>query len=352
MKREITFPSLKDKHWVYLISFFVIMSLLGLSVVPLLAGFRITLEDLNNIHFPWFISCFCVAFLAICLDAWRLKVLLASHSERLGIRESIKIVLIYAFFSAMTPTSFGGEFSMAYLLTRQKVPSGTAVSSTLTRSLLPLIILLPVFPIATILLPGVLPRRLSHYLRVLALFSVIIIAGLIFLRLERRRFGDLLNKKLKGLPEKGIKRFAWRIIGKVWFFYGEVEIAFRDMVTYGWFNNVLIILLTIAHLFALYSLGPLTAQVFGLHVPYFKGILTLCMVHLIVYITPTPSGSGVAEAFFSVAFGHFIETSGFMVVAFWRFFSEYGRVITGGLFTVLELKKIGREREETSGTEE
>lgn len=349
MKREVTYLSLKERHWYYLLSFFVAMSLLGLIVAPLLAGFHISLEDIKHIRLPWLAACLGAAALVVSIDALRLKVLLAQHSERLGFFASVKIVLIYAFFSALTPTSFGGELSMIYLLKRQGLQSGTATSSTVARALLPLIILLPVFPIASILVPDTLPHYLSHSFRVFALVSATLIGGFLFLRLERRAFGDAIPKEETiAREERGLKKFFWALIGGVWKFYREVEDAFADMVTYGWFNNVKIVLLTAAHLFAMYSLGPLAAKMFGLNVPFFKGILTLCMVHLIVYVSPSPAGSGVAEAVFGVAFKPFIETSGFLVVAFWRFFSEYGRVLAGAVLTFIHLHSPNTEEESPS----
>ena len=90
-----------------------------------------------------------------------------------------------------------------------------------------------------------------------------------------------------------------------------------------------------------YSLAPLCAWAFNLNIPFFKGILTMCLVHLIIFMTPTPAGSGGAEALFVVAFQPFIRCSGFSVVALWRFLSEYAKVIAGGLFTFLEMRKAG-----------
>ena len=322
-----------------MLSFFVAMSLLGLIVAPLLAGFRITLDDVRHIRLRWLAACLGVSALVVSIDAWRLKVLLAQHSERLGFFAGVKIVLIYAFFSALTPTSFGGELSMIYLLKRQGLSSGTATSSTVARSLLPLIILLPTFLIASILIPDALPHYLSHSFRVFALVSAALIGGFLFLRMERRAFGDAIPKEETIVrEEQGAKKYFWALIGVVWKFYRETEDAFADMVTYGWFNNLKIVFLTVAHLFTMYSLGPLAAKIFGLNVPFFKGILTLCMVHLIVYVSPSPAGSGVAEAVFGIAFEPFIESSGFLVVAFWRFFAEYGRVLVGGVLTFIHLR--------------
>ena len=76
----------------------------------------------------------------------------------------------------------------------------------------------------------------------------------------------------------------------------------------------------------------------------------MCLINLILYFTPTPGGSGVAEGGFLVLFNPILPpgVSGVLAVL-WRFFCEYipfsiGAVLTIRYFGVDILTQIRNRR--------
>ena len=342
IRAEQTFLHLKKKPWYAILAVFLILSGLGLSVPFLFYGIKNPFEGIGNIRLARLGLCVALAALVVIIDAVRLKFLAHISDRSISLKSSVRIVLIYAFFAALTPTSLGGELSMAYLLARRGMKRGSAISVTMVRTLSTPATLLIFFPAAAFLLPGNLPHSHDRFLEVMGLVSIAALFALLFVRLYRKNLRARMEKtaeKSKNKPD-----FLRRVLLKAWNLYTEIEDAAGLMLRNGWFNILAVFVLTVVHLGCYYALAPACAGVFGVEIPFFEGILTMCMVHLIVYLTPTPAGSGVAEALFIVAFQHFLKGSEFLVVALWRLLSEYIRIPVGAICGLWEIGKIARKK--------
>ena len=84
-------------------------------------------------------------------------------------------------------------------------------------------------------------------------------------------------------------------------------------------------------LLAIYSVVPVFISGFGLNIPYQLVMGRMILLNLILYFSPTPGGSGIAEAGFVLLFSPLLPsgTVGIMAVL-WRFACEYLPFLLGG----------------------
>ena len=74
----------------------------------------------------------------------------------------------------------------------------------------------------------------------------------------------------------------------------------------------------------IYSVVPVFIKAFGIDLPLHIVMGRMCLINLVLYFTPTPGGSGVAEGGFLVLFNSLLPpgTAGVLAIL-WRFFCEY-----------------------------
>ena len=101
----------------------------------------------------------------------------------------------------------------------------------------------------------------------------------------------------------------------------------------------------------IYSVVPVFIKAFGIDLPLHIVMGRMCLINLVLYFTPTPGGSGVAEGGFLVLFNSLLPpgTAGVLAIL-WRFFCEYipftiGAVVTIKCFGLDILTKIRDRRD-------
>ena len=85
----------------------------------------------------------------------------------------------------------------------------------------------------------------------------------------------------------------------------------------------------------IYSVVPVFIKAFGINLPLHHHAGRMCLINLILYFTPTPGGSGVAEGGFLMLFNSLLPpgVSGVLAVL-WRFFCEYIPFTIGAAVTI------------------
>jgi len=316
---------------------FLILAAAGLACVWAIAGARVP----PGLHIGFLVIAVLAAALAVSLDALRLQVLVGIDGKELRFREAVRIVLIYAFFSAITATSLGGEASMAGILKLRGLSTGGAVAATGLRTLLSMISLLLAFPLLALARPVRFRGLLAAGVPAAAGLCGGLLVALAALVVRRRLLrGERMRQREAASygPGRGgtISGAFRRLEGTAWDCWDVVSRAVRERP--GLLLDAAV--LTLAHLLALFSTAPLCAAALGIAAPFWKSVISVALVQLTTFVIPAPGGGGVSETGLGIAMKDLLPAEMvFPTVLLWRLVSSYSRVALGALLTIGVLRE-------------
>lgn len=269
-------------------------------------------------------------------DALRFCAVARAASEKISFRLGLILTWLHYFGCAVTPMQTGGGPFQIYVLYKGKMPIGKGVAITLTRTLLTMLLLGLVVPLAVVLEPDLL--RGHHILTGFFLYVVIFVLcswTLVVVSLIRpqiiKRWGQMLILFLKrtGLVKpKSVLKMIRRINCEI----DNYNINFRLFFSTGRIYFVQALILSLLHLFFLFSVLPVLIWSVGLDFSYVQTILTQGVFLFILYFVPTPGASGFAEGGGAALFSLLVpwNMAGVMAIM-WRLFTEYLAIFMGAI---------------------
>lgn len=276
---------------------------------------------------------------AWCCDAIRFIALAKSAGERIDFRFGVLLTWLHYFGCAVTPMQSGGGPFQVYVLYKKDVPLGKGIAITLTRTLLTLLILGFVVPLAVIIEPELLKGKLFvkgvfSYVVVFIVLSWVLIVLSIIRPAIIKRWGTVFILWLKRLgvvkPETVL-----RIVRRVNLEVDNYNLNFRMFFSCGLRYFLLAVLFSVFHLMCIFSVLPCLIAAMGLPFHYMQAVLAQAVFMFLLYFVPTPGASGVAEGGGAAVFGLLVpwNMAGVTAVA-WRFFTEYLAIAMGVLVAV------------------
>lgn len=267
-------------------------------------------------------------------DAGRFCALSRAAGERIDFRLGMVLTWLHYFGCAVTPMQSGGGPFQVYVLYKKNVPLGKGIAITLTRTLLTILILGILVPVAVFIEPELLRGRLflkGVFSYVLAF--IIVSWVLVVLSIARpcviKRWGRVFTLWLKRFgvvrPER-VLRIAKRINLEV----DNYNLNFQMFFSSGLRYFMLAIILSVFHLLFIFSVLPCLIASVGLPLNYLQAFLAQAVFMFLLYFVPTPGASGVAEGGGAALFGLLVpwNMAGVMAIA-WRFFTEYLAIAMG-----------------------
>lgn len=264
-------------------------------------------------------------FIGLSFDGLRLITLAKVTDEKLTLRQIVNVVLSNYFLALVTPGASGGAIAQVMFMRKAGVPVAKATVVVLVRTIMSIFFLI-------ILVPFVLHsdydivKWMPAYL--LTLLSVVFISlPIVAFFLMRTRY-----------PEQWLyictEKFSYTTRRNCFIWYREFKNAFivmgkhplmvmRAFIESG--LSLLFIYATVPAFFTGLNINFNLIQVMG----------RMVLLNLVLYFTPTPGGSGVAEAGFVVLFSNILPNGveGIMAVL-WRFAAEYLPFLLGAVVTI------------------
>lgn len=264
-------------------------------------------------------------FTGLFFDGLRLITLAKVTDEKLTLRQVINVVLSNYFLALVTPGASGGAIAQVMFMRKAGVPVAKATVVVLVRTIMSIFFLI-------LLVPFVLHsdydivKWMPAYL--LTLLSVVFISlPVVAFFLMRTRY-----------PEQWLyvctEKFSYTTRRNCFIWYREFKNAFvvmgkhplmvmRAFIESG--LSLLFIYATVPSFFTGLNINFNLVQVMG----------RMVLLNLVLYFTPTPGGSGVAEAGFVVLFSNILPNGveGIMAVL-WRFAAEYLPFLLGAVVTI------------------
>lgn len=282
-------------------------------------------------------------FAAWSCDAARFCLTARAMGYRIRFVRGLVLTWLHYFGCALTPMQVGGGPFQVYVLYKSGVPVGSGIAITLIRTLFSTFLLSIAAPAAFVLVPwlrtgGALVKGVFYYVGFLSVVMwTIFVFSIVKARLIKKFCGTVLlwMKRIKPFRRINVHRIYHTICTEVDSYSENVKCMLGPGLPYfiGAF------LLSIGHLFALFSVLPVLMHSLSLPFNYLHTVLAQAMFMFILYFIPTPGASGVAEGGGAAIYGLLMPANiaGIMAVVC-RFFTEYLAIFMG---CVVAIRMIG-----------
>ena len=285
---------------------------------------------------------FCAVLLVLLmwlLDALKFVCLAKSAGESLSVKETLPVVMVNYFGSAITPMQSGGGPFQVYLLYKKGVSVGKSVAITIVRTLQIIFLLALILPFALFAEPEFISKHVVLRWFILYILIFISFAGaLLIISFVRpglvKRWSNWIIVRLNRfgiLRSTGILKVARRVSREIDCYSENMRMFFSSGKK--WF--LISFFIAVLHLFFYMSIMPCLILAIGLDVKFMQCILAEALLLFSLYFVPTPGSSGVAEGGATAVFALFVPWSLAGVLAIiWRVLSEYTGVALGTLMVI------------------
>lgn len=305
--------------------------------------------DIRALEYMTMFDLQCVLLALVCLalglafDGLRLMTLADVTDEKLPVRQVVNVVLSNYFLALVTPGASGGAIAQIMFMKKAGVPVAKATVVVLVRTIMSIFFLI-------LLVPVVLhsDSDISRWMPP----SVITTVSVLFVSLPVIAFFLMRTK----YPEQWLylctAKFSYDTRRNCFIWYKEFKHAFVVMGQHP-FRILKAFLESGISLLCIYATVP--AFFTGLNIDFdlFQVMGRMVLLNLVLYFSPTPGGSGIAEAGFVVLFSNILPNGldGIMAVL-WRFTAEYLPFLMGAFVSVrafganvLAMTNLGRNKE-------
>lgn len=302
---------------------------LVLTISGTVIYFTVDINTLTNLTLfqPWSLA-LAVAFVALglVLDGSRLMHLVHISRENITLSQAVQVVFGNYFLALLTPGATGGAVAQLMFLRKAGVPTGKATVLVFVRTVASIIFLILCLPLIfwhdAHILPGVSNDRLG----VLS-FIVLLVLLLFFLAVRENLLNHLavrIARKL-ALPRR-------RLFVNI---YRDTQNAIR-LLGSSPKAMLLVFIESGLSLIAIYAVVPCLLLGLGVyHVDWYTVMGRMIFLNMLLYFTPTPGGSGVAEGGFVFLFSEIVPAGTVGIIAVcWRLIAEYIPFLIGLYYTV------------------
>lgn len=274
-------------------------------------------------------------------DGLRLHHTLRALGVRLPFPSILRLVFINIFVSNVTPLATGGGAAQVLYLRARDVPLGTATAATTIRTVLAAFLIFSSAPIFLFILPAVRGGDPASRVGLYLTLSVLVYLGFFAVVLLRTRW---LVPPLVGTV-RALR--ALRLIGaeraRRWRFRVRRELvrfvrSFRLYLVGPRLDVVLSVAFTVVFLLSLFTFPAILLWGLGYQIPYGTVVGLLVLTTFVMYFSPTPGASGIAEGAFGFLFAGLISHDHLVQVTIgWRFLTIYLGMAIGVFVTQQEL---------------
>ena len=274
-------------------------------------------------------------------DGLRLWCTLKALGYPIRARDMAQLVFLNIFVSNITPLATGGGVAQVWFLRRHQVPVGKAMTATTIRTVLAILMIFSAAPILWSLLPelGGSARALIQT----GLWLTIGVYALGFMLVLWKtdwliRASVLMLVGLCRLRLLSVARFEY--FKRHWIReMRRFSRGFRQYFSGGWGWVSASVLSTAVFLLALFSFPALIFWALGYDLSYWLSLAKMVITTFIMYFSPTPGGSGIAEGVFGRFFSpDLLTTHLVLAVVVWRALTIYLGMLIGLGVTVHWLK--------------
>ena len=304
----------------------VVMFVLAISAAVIYFTFDIRALDYLTMFSSWSVLC-ALGALAIGLffDGTRLLTLARITGEDLPLSDVVKVVLSNYFLAVLTPGATGGAIAQVMFMRRAGVSVARSTVIILVRTIMSiffLIIMLPIFMKQDEAITSWVPMPVI--MTVSVIFIAIPIAAVALMRTNYpKRIIYYFSRYFRHERRRQAFRLYYDFRQAVYIMGKQPVMVLRAFIESG------------VSLTFIYMTVP--AYFLGLQFPFdlVQVMGRMYLLNLVLYFSPTPGGSGIAEAGFVALFNHLVPSGTVGILAvLWRFTAEYLPFILGAFITL------------------
>ncbi|PCI97759.1 MAG: TIGR00374 family protein [Flavobacteriales bacterium] len=324
--------------------------IIGLGVTAYLLYSKTNWEEFSKVK--WSIQCFLWLFIALIMMAirdlaymYRIRVL---TSKQISWRNSFDVIMLWEFASAITPSVVGGSGVALYILNKEGLSPGKSTTIVMITALLDELFYVITVPIVILfigtqyLFPIELQKEILGFT-----FSVkgIFVLGYVFILLLCLIiiYGIFINPT--GFKKLLLKVFSWKPLSR---WESKIDSIGTDIITTShelkskpvlfWLKAFGATMFSWTARFWVVNFLLLAFTPVGNHLLVYGRQLVMWVIML---ISPTPGGTGIAEFAFQGFLADFtpLGLAGLLAVL-WRLFSYYPYLIIGVFLLPKWLKKV------------
>jgi hypothetical protein len=304
----------------------VVVFVLAISAAVIYFTFDIRALDYLTMFSSWSVLC-ALGSLAIGLffDGTRLMTLTRITGEDLPLPDVVKVVLSNYFLAVLTPGATGGAIAQVMFMRRAGVSVARSTVIILVRTIMSiffLIIMLPIFMKQDEAITSWIP--LPVIMTVSTIFIAIPVAAVALMRTNYpKRIIYYFSRYFKHERRRQAFRLYYDFRQAVYIMGKQPIMVLRAFIESG--VSLTFIYLTVPAYFLGLKFPFDLVQVMG----------RMYLLNLVLYFSPTPGGSGIAEAGFVALFNHLVPSGTVGILAvLWRFTAEYLPFVLGAVITL------------------
>ena len=304
----------------------VVIFVLSISAAVIYFTFDIRALDYLTMFSSWSVLC-ALGALAIGLffDGTRLLTLARITGEELPLPDVVKVVLSNYFLAVLTPGATGGAIAQVMFMRRAGVSVARSTVIILVRTIMSiffLIIMLPIFMKQDEAITSWVPMPVI--MTVSVIFIAIPVAAVALMRTNYpKRIIYYFSRYFRHERRRQAFRLYYDFRQAVYIMGKQPVMVLRAFIESG-------VSLTFIYL-------TVPAYFLGLQFPFdlVQVMGRMYLLNLVLYFSPTPGGSGIAEAGFVALFNHLVPSGTVGILAvLWRFTAEYLPFILGAFITL------------------
>ena len=315
---------MNNKLLARLIVLFVFVLAISAAVIYFTFDIR-TLDYLTMFQPAYILMALGILFVGLLFDGLRLITLAKVTDERLSLKQIVNVVLSNYFLALVTPGASGGAIAQVMFMKKAGVPVAKATVVVLVRTIMSISFLIFLVPVVFFTDTDINTGIPTYVLAIVSVgfISLPIIAFFLMRTQYPEKWIDFFTRKL-----------AYKTRQNCFIWYQEFKNAFvvmgkhpltvlRAFIESG--ISLLCIYATVPAYFSGMSIDYNLTQVMG----------RMVLINLILYFSPTPGGSGIAEAGFVMLFNNLLPNglAGIMAVL-WRFTAEYLPFLLGAFVSI------------------
>ena len=304
----------------------VVVFVLAISAAVIYFTFDIRALDYLTMFSSWSVLC-ALGALAIGLffDGTRLLTLARITGEELPLPDVVKVVLSNYFLAVLTPGATGGAIAQVMFMRRAGVSVARSTVIILVRTIMSiffLIVMLPIFMKQDEAITSWVPMPVI--MTVSVIFIAIPVAAVALMRTNYpKRIIYYFSRYFRHERRRQAFRLYYDFRQAVYIMGKQPVMVLRAFIESG------------VSLTFIYMTVP--AYFLGLQFPFdlVQVMGRMYLLNLVLYFSPTPGGSGIAEAGFVALFNHLVPSGTVGILAvLWRFTAEYLPFVLGAFITL------------------
>lgn len=285
-----------------------------------------TLQNLNRFK-PWSIILAVMAVsLGLFFDGSRLMHMVKISNEKITLYQAVQVIFGNYFLALLTPGATGGAVAQLMFLRHAGVPTGKATVLVIVRTLLSILFLVLCMPLIFLHDQGILPGVSNETLMVITLTAFAVILAIVVG--ARRGYLDYVMVRLT-------RRMCASRRRKAVAFFRDTKSAV-NLLSRSPRQMLLVFLESGLNLLCIYAIVPCLLLGLGVtDADWYTVMGRMIFLNMLLYFTPTPGGSGVAEGGFVLLFSDTVPAGTVGIVAVcWRLIAEYIPFLVGLYYTL------------------